>query len=382
MKIGPSGVKPHAAVVSEAAAWFIEFRAGDIEGDARERFVAWLRRSPEHIQAYLEVASSWAELPTDDPDHKIDVSAMIARARDEADVVMLSPRAGTQSMPAGPQAVRATSQGTRAASKIVAGAVRRGGLRQWARRSSVLVAAPALLVWIALGVLWLSTRGETYTTGIGEQHTVRLADGSLVELNARSEVRVRITKYQRLAELHEGQALFHVAKDAARPFIVDAGNAQVRAVGTEFDVYRKRSGTVVTVVEGRVAVGRVTVDNGAPTTPAHSDAVPASSIFLSAGEQLTVARNAAATPRPVDTQAVTAWVQKRLVFEETPLSDVADEFNRYNTRTLIIDDPALRQVKISGIYSSTDPASLIGFLRAQPTIQVIETPQGIQIRKR
>jgi ferric-dicitrate binding protein FerR (iron transport regulator) len=90
MKIGPSSGKPHAAIVAEASAWFIEFRAGDANGEARLGFIDWLRRSPEHIQAYLEVSDVWAELPTSDPHGKIDISSLIARARSEIDVIELS----------------------------------------------------------------------------------------------------------------------------------------------------------------------------------------------------------------------------------------------------------------------------------------------------
>ena len=77
--------------------------------------------------------------------------------------------------------------------------------------------------------------------------------------------------------------------------------------------------------------------------------------------------------------AATAWVQKRLVFEETALSDVAEEFNRYNRRPLSIDDRELQKIKISGIYSSTDPTSLINFLRSQASIRVIETDQQVRV---
>jgi len=70
---------------------------------------------------------------------------------------------------------------------------------------------------------------------------------------------------------------------------------------------------------------------------------------------------------------------QRLIFEATPLSDVAEEFNRYNTRKLVIADPALRSVGISGVYSTADPASLVGFLRAQPNLQVTETDGEIRV---
>jgi transmembrane sensor len=87
-------------------------------------------------------------------------------------------------------------------------------------------------------------------------------------------------------------------------------------------------------------------------------------------------------PTATDTAVATAWVQKRLMFEETPLSDVAEEFNRYNRRPLTIDDRELRGVKISGVYSSTDPSSLINFLRSQNSIQVIESENQVRIVRR
>ena len=170
--------------------------------------------------------------------------------------------------------------------------------------------------------------------------------------------------------LIEGQALFRVAKDKHRPFVVRAGDAQVRAVGTEFDVYRKQAATVVTVVEGRVE------------TYEGSGSAGAEAIVLSAGEQLTVLPHIVTKPTRTDTVAATAWLQKRLIFEETPLSEVAEEFNRYNRRPLAIDDRELQNLKISGVYSSTDPASLINFLRNQTSIRIIETENQVRVVRR
>jgi transmembrane sensor len=350
MKIGPSSGKPHAAIVAEASAWFVEFRAGDVNDEARQRFIEWLRRSPEHIQAYLEVYGVWTELPTSDPEGKIDIASLIARARSEADVVSLSP-----GNPLSPQ----TSSS--AESRM---------LRQRPRRAVLAIASLALLAFVAVRFWGIVDFGGTYSTGIGEQRTVQLADGSTVELNVRSRIQVHLTDHQRDVTLLEGQALFRVAKDNLRPFVVRAGDAQVRAVGTEFDVYRKQSATVVTVVEGRVEA----YDG--------SGSAGAAAIVLTAGEQLTVLPHAATKPTRTDTMAATAWVQKRLIFEETPLGDVAEEFNRYNRRPLAIDDRDLQKLKISGVYSSTDPASLINFLRSQSSIQVIETQNQVRIIRR
>ena len=104
--------------------------------------------------------------------------------------------------------------------------------------------------------------------------------------------------------------------------------------------------------------------------------------MLSAGEQLTVLPHTVTKPTKADTTVATAWLQRRLMFEETPLSDVAEEFNRYNRRPLAIGDPELQKLKISGVYSSTDPASLINFLRSQTSIEVVETENQVRVVRR
>jgi transmembrane sensor len=348
MRIKYFNGKTHAAVVAEASEWFIDFRAGDVDGEARMRFIEWLRRSPEHIQAYLEVSGVWSELPSSDPEGRFDIASLITRARNEPDVIPLSPvypRLSPAPPAPGPRALRMPS-----------------------RRPVLAAAAVGLLACGAALFLWIdSDTARSYSTGIGEQRTIQLLDGSTVELNARSRVTVRLTDHRRDVALIEGQALFSVAKDKRRPFVVQAGDAQVRAVGTEFDVYKKQAETVVTVVEGRVE------------TYSGADGPYAAAIMLSAGEQLTVSPHTVTKPMRADTAAATAWVQKRLIFEETPLNEVAEEFNRYNRRPLAIDDAELQSLKISGVYSSTDPASLINFLRSQNAINVIETENQVRV---
>jgi transmembrane sensor len=348
MRTPPSSSKPHPAIITEASAWFVEFRTGDVSSDVRSRFIDWLRRSPEHIQAYLEVSGAWSELPTADPERKIDISALILRAREEPDIVALARARPPQN-------------------RTLAQAARRSRWLPWQLATAALV-----VVVLACTAIFLHdvAGGSVYSTEIGEQRTIQLADGSTIELNARSRVQVHLTDRERAVTLLNGQALFRVAKDKDRPFIVRAGDAQVRAVGTEFDVYRKSEATVVTVVEGRVE------------TYDRSNGNEGAAIVLSAGEQLTVAAHAASKPTRTDTGVATAWVQKRLIFDETPLSDVAEEFNRYNRRPLTIDDPELQKLRISGVYSSTDPASLINFLRSQSSMQVTESEREVRVTGR
>jgi transmembrane sensor len=133
---------------------------------------------------------------------------------------------------------------------------------------------------------------------------------------------------------------------------------------------------VVTVIEGRVAVLPTAGESNGGSTGAPATAL------LSAGEQLTVTPVARSKPRHADVGAATAWMQRRFVFEDTPLAEVAEEFNRYSVRQLVIDDAELARRPISGIYSSADPESLIGFLRAQPQLQVTETAHEIRVARR
>jgi transmembrane sensor len=231
---------------------------------------------------------------------------------------------------------------------------------------------------------------NTYKTSVGEQRSITLADGSIVELNAQSKVRIAFGDRQRDVELLEGQALFRVAKDHMRPFVVHAGTASVRAVGTQFDVNRKRLGTTVTVLEGRVAVASAAVTSGeGAVTQRDAGSVstdllskPGSGeILLISGEQMTVTPTEVRKSDTPDLAAATAWTQHLLIFDGTALQDVLEEFSRHSARRIKIDSPELAALKISGQYTSTNPDSLLSFLSLQQGVVVSEVDGEIHIRK-
>ena len=401
--------KSNRQIVDEASEWFVEFRVGDVDAAARERFDEWLRRSPEHIRAYIEIARTYVEMPNPHGMKPLDVEALIASARSGENIVPFDTVGSSPShqprAPAQPneQQGRATTH-TRSP-----------------RRRFLAVAASALMVALAGGVWWQSARYPLYSTDIGERRSITLADGSTVDLNARSKLRVEFSKNERRVELLDGQALFQVAKDKNRPFIVASGEATVRAVGTQFDVYRKDGGTTVTVLEGRVAVYSTAyaVSNSGSAEPPSTAAQPAirsppasvqpqaqmhatphseaassnppglvdpsgsGAIFLSAGEQVTVTpAQTLPAPARADVAATTAWMQRRLIFDGSKLSDVVQEFNRYNKRQLVIEDAQLSDFHVSGVYSSTDPSSLIRFLREQRGMKITENENEVQIASR
>ena len=363
----------------EAAAWLIEFRSGDIDGAGRKEFYDWLRTSPEHMRAYLELAAVWNEGSALDPAHAMLDGSQFETTEPETNVIALSMPHSER-----PHAVDHTdrSQPTRVSARLA-------GRKMLYLAASLLLAASAGLQWY-----WHEVRG-VYTTGVGEQHRLTLSDGSVVELNAQSRIRVRYYSREREVDLLRGQALFDVTHDATRPFIVHTARSLVRAIGTRFDIYSKADETTVSVIEGTVAVLPITQNQA--VEPARSNAIAAANtgsdkiaspdlpngqVLLTSGEQAVVVAQAAVKRVSPDIAAATAWSQGHIVFHGTRLKDVATEFNRYNTRRLVIRAPELLSFKVSGIFSSTDPTSLIRFLAARPEMKVSETADEIVVSAR
>lgn len=202
----------------------------------------------------------------------------------------------------------------------------------------------AACVALVLGIvsLWWATRPPLYETRIGEQRVVVLSDDTRVALNTNSELEIDYSKAQRRVVLDHGEALFEVSKDASRPFLVFSGDQVVRAVGTKFVVRHDHGQTRVTLLEGRVEV------LGPQATPRAPLAV------LMPGQRLTVTANAGAALDMPPLDAVTAWRRGEIVFDNMTLIGAAEELNRYSDTHLIIADPRLASLRVSGIFSTKD----------------------------
>lgn len=385
--------KLNLQIYGEACEWLVELRTGALGAVSRERFDAWLRKSPEHLRAYLEVSSLWEDVALHASLRNVRAEEQIARAKAQDNLVSFpAPQTRNASCTLEqPPALTARSRKPRA----------------------FALAASVIAVLLAVG-FEIDAHRQVYTTGIGEERSFTLADGSVIELNVESRVRVSYQTNTREVELLSGEALFTVVHNPTRPFVVKSGTAIVRDLGTVFDVYRKPKGTTVTVIEGQVAVAPATValphpnalqrPGGTSLSPsaaapggAHSNrsgkggadvAVPTSGdeagheeLLLSAGEQVTVLRKVMLPPIHVDVAVATAWTLRKLVFDSVPLRQVVRSFNRYNARPIVIEDPALENFRVIGVFSSTDPSSLIRFLSAQPGISVIENAKEVRITR-
>lgn len=209
----------------------------------------------------------------------------------------------------------------------------------------VVGAVVATVVVVAVGLsLWLPSR-PSYATVVGEQRLVRLEDGTRVRLDTDTRIEVRFDGDERRVLLKQGQALFTVTHDAARPFRVAAGPTEVTALGTTFDVRREEGGARVTLVEGSVAV---------------TDAKPrdARRWRLSPGQQVeTTERDA--TPRRVDATVATSWSEGRLVFRNTPLKDAVAEVNRYLPGKIELAEGPQGDVAVSGVFTAGDQDAFV-----------------------
>lgn len=310
-----------------AAAWVARLGSDQRTRADDEAFEAWLAADPAHAAQYAEHAELWDGL-----------SALGGEA--EARAVLLV--AEVRALP------------------------RRRGISRRAAIAGLGTAAAASLALFATPGLD-RIRG-VHRTRRGEQRQVILADGSRLMLDTDTRIDVDFSDAERRITLETGRAHFKVAKDAARPFRVFVGADEVRAVGTAFDVRKDQGVAKVTLEEGVVAVYRA-------ATP-KIDGVSAPSAVLKPGQQ---ARLLAA--RPVQVAAVDlgreqAWRFGRMILDNAPLGEAIADLNRYGGRQVVLADPALADMKVSGVFHTRDPEAFVEAITAAFPVRLAEESGG------
>lgn len=249
------------------------------------------------------------------------------------------------------------------------------------------VCAMAAAVALAAAGWWQWTRlqpsAQIHATSAGGYERVVLADGSVVELNAYTEVRADFAPQERRVALLRGEAHFTVAPDTARPFIVSARGVAVRAVGTAFNVRLASAAVEVLVTEGKVAVSEVGSSRSERDNrngpPAHSGPT-----LLGANERTSIAfappKSAVpipSVPAPVVEKITSdalrealSWQERKLVFSETPLRDVVAQFNRRNRLQLVLGDTAVAERPVGGTFAADNVEGFVRLLEGSGTIAV------------
>lgn len=303
---------PNTALSGEgrAEAWVARLASPECTAQERAEFDRWLDESPQHVDEYVQAERT----------HQL----AAALANDE----MLQAAARIAWRTTGREAARS---------------------RWWAPTAL----AASLLVATVVGVTWLRTApvpvaDERHATAVGEQRSLRLADGTRVLLDTDSAIVARFSERGREVVLDRGRVRFEVAADPARPFLVKAGRGEIRDIGTTFQVEKTDAVVSVGLIEGSVIV---------------SGGVAQASSTLQPGQQLSYddsGRLGAA--EPLDIKAAQAWPAGNLVFKNRRLDALLLEMNRYSATKLRLAEPGLGAIPVSGVFHIGDQASLLEVL--------------------
>ncbi|WP_420139175.1 FecR family protein [Sphingomonas sp.] len=245
------------------------------------------------------------------------------------------------------------------------------GPQRLSRRWVVTGIGSAMAAALAGLVGWPRLMGQHVQTARGEIRRLPLADGSIATIDTGSDMRVVLASDSRRIALRQGQAWFQVAKDRKRPFIVDAGIAQVRAVGTAFSVSRTGDIVNVAVTEGTVAVWPSGADGAMNILQAGQYA-----IFNGADAPPSTGTAPAAIARSL------AWREGEIALQDEPLSNAIAQFNRYNHQQLVIVDPDLGHERLVGLFRIDNPTDFARTLEASFGVSVRVTTDEIQLSRK
>ncbi|MBL9201107.1 MAG: FecR domain-containing protein [Opitutaceae bacterium] len=322
----PSSDDPIAV---EAGAWLARRDRG-LTAAEQDAFLQWLRADPLHRTALARLDRAWTALDS---------------------LAAWQPADGTRPNP----------------DLLARSASRRRGLRPLAWAAALagagVATAIALLMWPAPSALPEPPVGVPSVRVIARPEQQALVDGSVAELNHGGNLEVAFGAAERRVRLRDGEVHLTVAKDAARPFVVEAGGVNVRAIGTAFNVRRDLDSVDVIVTEGRV---QLETKRGAPVPLAAGErarVTPGERPVVSAAEPSAVAREL-------------AWRAVRLEFEALPLEAVIVEFNLRNARQLTIGDPAAGRVKVAGTFRADEPEAFARLLEVSFGIAVERAATG------
>jgi transmembrane sensor len=241
-------------------------------------------------------------------------------------------------------------------------------------RRHLKTAAAAVVCFSAAAsaILYYQGQGDiqdTYTTSVGQRKTIRLADGSQVELNTDTQIHTRLERSGRAVTLDHGEAFFDVVHDGRRPFTVFVNNRRITDVGTRFSVFRDGDHVEVVVNEGRVRMDKPSMPADHPVLADKNDV-----ILARADETLVVAKGPQEIARMLD------WRQGMIFFDQETLADAASQFNRYNQKKIIVEGAA-RYIRIGGTFKADNVNIFTHLVRKGFGLKVDESDNGIVISK-
>ena len=312
------------SVEDDAIEWVILLHSGKADAQDLDQIRLWRARSARHEKAFRDAETLWLDMG----------QAMLASGK-----------------PSPLPSEHRTSPNSRFGMPTAR-------LRTLAFTTAILIFALLGFRLFHLGDYWQAD----YYTHVGEQKTIRLEDGSTVWLNTDTALQLDPNPKRRSLRLLHGQALFQVAPDPNRPFDVAAGDAVIRALGTEFEVLAVDEQTTITVAEHAVAV-TIPTGNSAP-----------SRVILQEGEKLSIEEGQSAAPTRINLRQQLAWRRGKLIFKQRSLAEVVAEIERYRHGKILIAGSRLRTLEVTGVFPLDDTLSLMEVI--QQSLQIHATRIG------
>lgn len=329
-------------VQREAERWFARLRSGPASEEDKRAFKDWLAAAPENARAFAALEQMWRDL-----EHAAQAAGL------DSAVSQARPASGAWSWLA----------------------ARIGWRADWRPlRPAVLMAgvAAAVVVLVATQTLMQPPPPVAYATQVAEVRDITLDDGSVVTLGARSRMEARFTGRERRVTLLTGVAYFDVAPQAARPFVVMAGQTRVRVAGTQFDVKRAPRAVHVAVREGLVAVVRTADGDGGP-----DDAPTADRRMLAAGQRVVAPAGAPLSDvLAADLEVLGAWRTGQLSYENARLGEIVADMNRHSDRPIRLTAPELADIRLTTAFRTSEIDAVLDVLAASQPIEVIRSDWG------
>jgi transmembrane sensor len=318
----------------EAACWQARLAASDCTGTDRARFEAWRTGSPANARAS-------------------DAAARVDALLEEL---------GAQD----PQLLAMADEAFEQGSHLHVPRIRRWAVPAALAAGVVLV---ALLVGTSIETVLPRSESVAHFAASDSRRDFTLSDGSVVHLDIESEVSARVSDERRDIELVRGRALFEVAHDRSRPFVVSAGSARVLALGTQFQVSREAEVVRVVLTEGSVSVADM--------------ALPLWRETLRPGEEVAVSGSAEMRVKhAADVQVTTSWSRGRHIFRGTPLAQAVQEVNTYAARKVRLGDPSIASLAVGGNFVAGDSESVVAAFAAALPVRVVDAGSELILFRR
>lgn len=312
--------KPNASqryIENQAIEWLVKLNNPALSESDIQKFNQWLSESPAHQVAYINAEQLWT-----------------------------------------------TSE------KLVKNTSLKSGLINWR------YAFASFLIVVCVSFYQYSIHSTTdyeFHTGIGEQKTFDLVDGSKVTLNNQSHMKLAINQKSRKVQLLAGEVLFDVATDIKRPFDIETHDGMIRVLGTQFSVNRYAESTLVTVIEGRVALGE---------KPFEKDIFVPAQVLTQSQQQTLGNAIKGIEPRQVDVKSELAWQDHQLIVRNDTLSNVLADLEKAFPVKFVIMTPALGEKRITAVLNLSDLDQVLLVLETSLSLQIDRTPTEVRLSEK